>query len=425
MFQRKASTAIAAVLMAAAPLAGAQDQPVPAGYFGVMAGYVIPDKSRDADYGINAFALGGYVLDDAVALELSGFAQRTRRTSDKQYDSSYGGGLDLALGTSAPGNPFFLLGGGAISQNSKGLKTTAGFGDLGLGVYLPFSIGGELWRVEGRYNAVFDQKTVPGQHLLEDVRINVGVLFGLGHREAPVTPAPETAAPEPAAPAAPVAIGPDEDGDGVPDAQDKCPGTPKWVRADANGCSPDSDGDGISDDRDCCPDTPPGTPIDGQGCPLTPPAPAVAKVVEPDEDGDGVPDRLDKCPHTPPGVKVGDEGCVILESIALTKVHYDTNMDMLSPEGFQLLNSVASTMKVHPTMVVEVAGHADVTGGVEYNKRLSLRRANLVRDFLIYQGIPADRLKAVGYGKGKPVASNKTKEGRAENRRVEFRVVTE
>ncbi len=88
----------------------------------------------------------------------------------------------------------------------------------------------------------------------------------------------------------------DEDGDGVPDYRDECPGTPPGVKVDSRGCPLDSDGDGVPDYLDECPDTPRGVKVDSRGCPL-------------DTDGDGVPDYLDMCPNTPPGTQVDARGC--------------------------------------------------------------------------------------------------------------------
>ena len=89
----------------------------------------------------------------------------------------------------------------------------------------------------------------------------------------------------------------DADGDGVLDVNDKCPGTPRGVAVDATGCPLDSDGDGIPDYLDKCPNTPAGTKVDDRGCPFT------------DADGDGIPDYLDKCPDSPKGIPVGPDGC--------------------------------------------------------------------------------------------------------------------
>ncbi len=89
----------------------------------------------------------------------------------------------------------------------------------------------------------------------------------------------------------------DSDGDGVLDVHDKCPGTPRGIVVDATGCPLDSDGDGIPDYLDKCPNTPAGAKVDERGCPFT------------DADGDGVPDYLDKCPDSPKGIPVGPDGC--------------------------------------------------------------------------------------------------------------------
>lgn len=90
----------------------------------------------------------------------------------------------------------------------------------------------------------------------------------------------------------------DEDGDGVPDNKDKCPGTPLGVIVNADGCPADADGDGVADNLDKCPGTPTGVTVGSDGCPI-------------DSDGDGVPDYLDKCPDTKPGQKVGPNGCAL------------------------------------------------------------------------------------------------------------------
>jgi len=89
----------------------------------------------------------------------------------------------------------------------------------------------------------------------------------------------------------------DSDGDGVLDVNDKCPGTPRGIKVDVFGCPLDSDGDGVPDYLDKCPNTPAGVKVDDRGCPFT------------DADGDGVPDYLDKCPDSPKGIPVGKDGC--------------------------------------------------------------------------------------------------------------------
>lgn len=387
---------------------------LPEWYVGVLGGVVLPDAARNADQGVNAeFILGG-VLAESLAVELNGFGGSLPSSIDGVDDQSLvGGGLDLTLGTPAPGNPIFMFGGGAISQEIAGQKQTSTFGNLGLGVYLPFSLAGELWRLEGRYNVVFnDHPALPDEELLEDGRVNLGVLFTFGDRAAPVEAYEE---PEAA---------PDADGDGIPDAMDKCADTPRWIRPDANGCTPDTDGDGIAEDLDSCPATPPGTAVDPRGCPPSAESQSLAATQAPesaDADGDGVPDHRDACPGTTAGLAVDGKGCVKPEEIVLRNVHFDLESSRLTADGFMLLRQIAMALSANPDMRLEVSGHADATGSRGYNEKISVERAEVVRDFLNYLGISESRMHLKAYGELKPIADNKTDEGRAFNRRVEFR----
>jgi OOP family OmpA-OmpF porin len=143
----------------------------------------------------------------------------------------------------------------------------------------------------------------------------------------------------------------------------------------------------------------------------------------PDLDGDGVPNERDKCPNTRPGAVVDLDGCEVEAVIELEGVYFDFDKATIKPEGKVVLNEAAALLQKHERVVVEVAGHTDSTGSEEYNQGLSERRANAVKDYLTQQGVTATRLSARGYGEGQPVASNDTKEGRAENRRVELIVL--
>ena len=393
------------------------DGALPQWYAGPLAGVVLPDSARNADQGSNLQVVIGALLAESLAVELTGFGSTMKSgTPGADDDTLLGGGLDLTLGTPAPGNPIFIVGGGAVEQELGGVSSTNTFGNLGLGVYLPFSFAGELWRLEGRYNVVFnDHPSLPADDLLEDGRINLGILFTFGELE-------DTAPPVEVAEAAP-----DADGDGVPDAIDKCPDTPTWVRPDANGCTPDLDGDGVDEAHDCCPASPAGVPVDANGCPPVPePPPQESPVVQApqamvDDDRDGVPDGQDACPHTPAGLEVDAKGCVRPENVTLRNVHFALESARLTADGYLLLRQVAAALKADPAMRLEVSGHADNTGSNRYNERLSVRRAETVHDFLNYLGISQARMVLKAYGETKPVADNKTLEGRATNRRVEFR----
>jgi OOP family OmpA-OmpF porin len=203
----------------------------------------------------------------------------------------------------------------------------------------------------------------------------------------------------------------------VADASDRCPNTPAGEQVDANGCSAsqrDADGDGVNDAADQCANTPAGEQVDAKGCPLPK-----------DGDGDGVTDDKDRCPSTPAGVQVDEEGCQILfeekaATLILEGVNFETGKATLTPESQTILNGVAESLVANEEIRVQVSGHTDNTGGRALNQRLSRQRAESVRQYLIERGVAADRLTAVGYGPDKPVASNRTTEGRTQNRRVEL-----
>jgi outer membrane protein OmpA-like peptidoglycan-associated protein len=208
----------------------------------------------------------------------------------------------------------------------------------------------------------------------------------------------------------------DADGDGVLDDADGCADTPKGDKVDEKGCSlpKDADGDGVTDDVDTCADTPAGEQVDAKGCPLPK-----------DGDGDGVNDGTDRCPSTPSGVEVDAEGCQVLfqptkKTLILEGVNFETGKSTLTPESETILTGVAESLVANDSIRVQVTGHTDNTGGLALNRRLSRARADAVRTYLISRGVAEDRLTARGFGPDQPVASNKTADGRAQNRRVEL-----
>lgn len=171
--------------------------------------------------------------------------------------------------------------------------------------------------------------------------------------------------------------------------------------------APDADRDGVPDSADKCPNTPVGVKVDATGCPL-------------DSDGDGVADYKDQCPGTPAGVKVNQLGCPKREPIVLKGVNFAFNSAELTPPSLTILDGVAEILTKHPDVKVIIAGHTDSIGTAQYNKKLSQRRTESVRNYLISRGVNAANLTAVGFGEEKPIASNDTDEGRANNRRVEL-----
>jgi outer membrane protein OmpA-like peptidoglycan-associated protein len=205
---------------------------------------------------------------------------------------------------------------------------------------------------------------------------------------------------------------PDRDGDGIADADDKCPDVAGIAKY--QGCPvPDTDGDGVNDEMDKCPT------VAGlaryQGCPV------------PDTDGDGVNDELDKCPSRPG--PASNQGCPeiakeVVEKInfAAKNVFFATGSFKLLPKSFASLKGVADLMKADPSLMLDVDGHTDSQGSDELNQTLSENRAASVKDYLISQGVDASRMKSTGYGEGTPVADNATAAGRAKNRRTEMTV---
>ncbi len=105
-------------------------------------------------------------------------------------------------------------------------------------------------------------------------------------------------------------------------------------------------------------------------------------------------------------------------------VHFDFDKYNIKKDSYGILSDVASILKSNPQIKkIRIEGHTDAIGTDAYNMKLSQRRANSVREYLIKQGVSADRLEAVGYGKSRPIAPNNTAAGRAKNRRVEFNVI--
>lgn len=212
----------------------------------------------------------------------------------------------------------------------------------------------------------------------------------------------------------------DDDGDGVNNDKDHCPGTPAGVQVDDKGCPIDSDGDGVPDYLDKCPRDSAraiSKGVDAEGCPI-------------DSDKDGVPDYRDRCPGTPFGAKVDADGCALFVGDKVVSLVGDVTFAFgkwsLSSQGKASLDGVINNIVSQSNLVrgVEVEGHTDSVGSAKYNMKLSQRRANSVRDYMVSKGVAAGLIKAIGKGEENPIADNKTKVGRAKNRRVEIKIDT-
>lgn len=220
----------------------------------------------------------------------------------------------------------------------------------------------------------------------------------------------------------------DPDGDGITDDLDKCPSEPEDLDGDRDddGCPDvDSDGDGLEDDVDPCPDE--AEDLDGfkdsDGCP------------DLDNDEDGIADELDRCPVQAEVFNEyrDDDGCpdvkpekvvVRKERIEiLEKIQFELGKAAIQPASFGLLDEVALVIQDNPEIIVRIEGHTDNQGDDNSNLRLSQDRASAVMEYIVAKGVDRKRLIAVGFGESQPLDTNRTEQGRAVNRRVEFHII--
>lgn len=204
---------------------------------------------------------------------------------------------------------------------------------------------------------------------------------------------------------------PDADGDGIPDHQDACPEVPGIV--EFNGC-PDTDGDGVPDNIDECPQV--AGPKANKGCPW------------PDTDKDGVIDKDDECPKIPG--PASNRGCPEIKKEQIDElnaygktIYFHSGKSTFQDSAYSSLNNMVRVMKDYPNAKFMIEGHTDSTGNDKINDPLSKDRAAAVKDYLISQGISASRLSSEGYGSSRPVDTNKTAAGRANNRRTEVKLI--
>ena len=218
---------------------------------------------------------------------------------------------------------------------------------------------------------------------------------------------------------------PDNDGDGIADLQDQCPRIAEDFDGfeDSDGCPDfDNDKDGIPDSLDKCPNDPEDVDKfeDDDGCP------------EPDNDKDGIPDLKDKCPNEPETLNgfEDEDGCpdgkpkkkepAMPKHQILEGVRFSSGSSNFAFDSYQFIQPVLKDLKAYPEIEVEIRGHTDSVGKYSSNMRLSQKRAESVRQYLIRQGIAPRRMRAVGFGPSSPIADNRNAEGRAKNRRIEI-----
>ena len=347
-------------------------------YFGVQGTYTNPDNARNTQDGYGATLLLGLPVSNHLATELNVFGLRNDNSTGS-FDKEWGAGLDLVIFPLSRRNnnfaPFLLVGSGAQYEDRNGPERGYTFLNAGGGFIAALTRDGAVsLRVDAKRYRVHDNELAVGVKQLWDTRINAGLQVAFGPDPVLVPPAP----PPPLPPA-------DSDGDGVPDGIDRCPGTAYGVVVDAFGCPP--------------------------------PAPPV------DSDGDGVLDPDDACPGTPLGLAVDARGCAVMAAkIILRDINFEFDSARLTQSAKTSLDKVLEGLRGQPSMSLVIEGHTDSVGATAYNLKLSKERAAAARTYLIESGVESSRLEATGFGESQPIATNKTKDGRAENRRVEFKV---
>ena len=398
------------------------------------------DKFFDVDQyniipSISRVRVGRY-LGDGFSVGVAGSLNRIENLGEIPVDdeSYYAADLDIRynlsnlIGKSKWFDPFLHVGGGYTWQDDLGVGTFNG----GAGFNIMFSDNLGL-NIQSTYKHSFDEERV-----LPHFQHALGIIVKFGGKdtdkdgiydrddECPETfgleafnGCPDTdgdgikdgddACPNTAGLAALNGC-PDADGDGVADKDDQCPN--EAGTAANNGC-PDTDGDGVYDKDDECKDV--AGPKENKGCPW------------PDTDGDGVLDKDDNCVN-----EVGpasNQGCplVIITEEAKAKldefakaIYFNSGKSSFRPGVSEKLDLIADIMKEFKDSKFNIEGHTDSVGSKALNQKLSEERAKAVLDYLVSKGVGSDRLASKGFGEDNPIASNRTRRGRAQNRRTEI-----
>ncbi len=305
MSWRRVSLAAATVLLLTTPLAAQRAGSVELGAYGVYPQF---DKSLQF---FNRVGYGGqlgiyFASNLALEADISRITTEQDGTPNDLDVSVMPFRVRLAYNIPIGGNSRLAIGGGYVKtrlgdfydNSESGFTALAGF-KIGMGDHLILRLDGTMDYITG---SLINDATVD-RNINYNLRAGLSALFGgYGPKDADkdgVLDASDLCPGTPRGADVDVNGCPDTDGDGVRDNVDRCGGTPSGTRVDATGCPvKDSDNDGVLDDADKCADTPAGTKVDANGCPA-------------DSDGDGVNDAADRCANTPAGTTVDATGCPI------------------------------------------------------------------------------------------------------------------
>lgn len=391
----------------------------------------------DVRLGVDVRLFGAYRSPITGALGLSLWAptgQRSRWTSDGTFRAR-----PRALFAGEVGSFVWAAQVGVFARDRSELLASL---SAGVRVDRALVIGPELL-ASTTIDDAFAKRATPleailGAHWLIDGTARVGVGAGAGLTDgvgapawravlslewAPEIPRPPRRRPKDGAKGGEHALAPDGDHDGVPDSVDACPEVIGVATGDprTNGCPPDTDEDGVDDLSDACPTvrgivtSDPAT----NGCP------------DRDRDHDGVPNELDACPDDRGALDIDPQrnGCPkavlregridLLDPIAF-KPGGSAEL-VVSPENDAVLTAVLGVMlKLPEGRALRVEGYTDDRGDAATSRALSAARAAAVAKWLVDHGIDRARVSSAGFGPERPIRTNETEAGRAENRRLEL-----
>ncbi len=402
---------------------------------GVFGGVIFPSDDHNLRYQAypqRPYAIGGefgarlgYYPLSFLGVEAEAMAAASKIKHTETSAALYAGRVQLVLQAPLPYVvPFALVGVGRLGAVSRFMANDSDPAwHFGVGAKVPFNHILSA-RLDLR-DTLTERTQQDGQaHTLE-------VLLGL------TATMERTRKPIPAPP-------PDTDHDGFLDRDDRCP-TDAGVAPD--GCPADMDNDGVLDRDDYCPreagPAPKGCPIidldpDHDGIMLPCDQCPTEKGVKPDgcpirdTDGDGIFDDKDKCPKEPE-TKNGfedDDGCpdTIPEAVkkftgVIEGIYFDKAKTSIRPDSKRVLGNAGKVLTTYPSIRLEISGHTSSEGDEAFNQKLSQDRADSVKQWLVDNGIPPERIKTRGAGPSEPIADNKTAAGREKNRRIEFKVL--
>lgn len=347
-------------------------------YVSQMATFTNDDADRRLDDSIGGGEFRvGWKWTDTFALEgLLGYHKidgwpSWPAVTDRQYQEFLDLGLNVVTSFNTDGDysPYLIFGAGYLGTKTElGVEDNGASGTAGLGMKVRF--GDSPWSLRAEYRM---RHAFGGDNSYTDGLASLGVRYSFGGNSG---------------------------GNSESETTTAFTGSEAIVESD-------SDGDGIVDNQDACPNSPRGIPVNPAGCLQ-------------DIDQDGVADERDQCTGTGAGVSVDSSGC---EFIELKAARFETESAAILDSAKHALDETATILLRNTDLQVEIGGHADSSGPEDYNMGLSQRRAEAVRDYLEQAGVDSAIMTVHGYGESQPVATNETVSGRADNRRVEVKVL--